>query len=251
MSKESSAWHPLAAFVLPFVVFAIATSIESVESLKTWYPTLYGIKTVAILGVLWWGRHFYPIWSTKGLGIGIVFGLVGGVAWIVLCTWNLENSLLPALLATLSEWLNMPSLTDWIKPGSRVGFNPFAELSPATAWIFTLIRLVGLVIVVPIMEELFWRGFLNRGLINDDWRDIFNENWQTIPWGKVTPFSCLIVTLCFVAVHAEWTAALVWGLGIMWVYWYTRNLWACVVAHAASNAVLGYYILAHQQWHLW
>ncbi|MFT3878523.1 MAG: CPBP family glutamic-type intramembrane protease [Gemmatales bacterium] len=81
--------------------------------------------------------------------------------------------------------------------------------------------------------------------------DLFNEHWPTVPWGKITPFSMTIVTLFFVLSHPEWTAALVWGLGIMLVYWYTRNLWACVVAHAASNAVLGYYILAHQQWHLW
>jgi len=243
VSKESPAWHPLAAFVLPFVVFAVATSIESMESLKAWYPLLYGMKTAAILGVLWWGRRYYPAWSTKGLGIGLVFGLVGGVAWIVLCTWNLENSLLPAVLGTLGEWLNMPSLADWLKPGSRVGYNPFVELSPAAAWTFTLIRLVGLVIVVPIMEELFWRGFLNRIIID--------ENWQKVAWGRITSISLAIVTVAFVAVHAEWTAALVWGLGIMFVYWYTRNLWACVVAHAASNAVLGYYILAHQQWHLW
>ncbi len=251
MSKESPTWHPLAAFVLPFVVFAVATSIESMESLKAWYPLLYGFKSAAILGVLWWGRRYYPAWSMKGLGIGLIFGLVGGVAWIVLCTWNLENSLLPAALATLGDWFNMPSLAEWIKPGNRVGYNPFVEMSPTAAWAFTAIRLVGLVIVVPIMEELFWRGFLNRALINDDWRDIYNDNWPSVAWGKMTPFSLAIVTFLFVASHPEWTAALVWGLGIMWVYWYTRNLWACVVAHAASNAVLGYYILAHQQWHLW
>jgi len=243
MLKVSPSWHPFAAFVLPFIVFAIATSIEGMESLKAWYPLLYSIKTAAILGILWWGLRYYPAWSTKGMVTGLVFGLLGGIAWIVLCTWNIEQNVLPGVLVQLGDWLNMPNLGEWIKPGSRVGFNPFSEFSPVSAWIFTAIRLIGLILVVPIMEELFWRGFLNRFLID--------ENWQQVSWGHITRMSFIVVTVAFVAVHAEWTAALVWGMGINLVYWWTRNLWACIVAHAVSNAVLGYYILVYEQWHLW
>ena len=243
MAKESPAWHPLAAFVLPFIVFAVATSFESMESVKAWYPMLYGIKTLAILAVLWWGRAYYPAWSMKGIGAGLVFGLLGGIAWIVLSTWSIEKNILPGVLASLGEWFNMPGLGDWIKPGNRVGYDAFSQLSPVAAWTFTVVRLIGLVIAVPIMEELFWRGFLNRFLID--------ERWQDVAWGRVTTMSFAVVTVAFVAVHAEWTAALVWGVGINLVYWWTRNLWACIVAHAASNAVLGYYILVYEQWQLW
>ncbi len=243
MAKESPAWHPLAAFVLPFIVFAVATTVESMESVKAWYPLLYGIKTLAILGVLCWGRAYYPKWSTKGIGTGLIFGLLGGIAWIVLSTWSIEKDLLPGLLAPLGEWLNMPGLVEWIKPGSRVGYDPFSQLSPVAAWTFTVIRLIGLVIAVPIMEELFWRGFLNRFLVD--------EHWQQVAWGRFTTLSFAVVTVAFVAVHAEWTAALVWGIGINLVFWWTRNLWACIIAHAASNAVLGYYILVYEQWQLW
>lgn len=243
VTKESPAWHPLAAFVLPFVIFAIVTTIEELEFLKPWYLLIYGIKIVAILSVVWWGRAWYPAWSSKGLGTGLIFGLLGGVAWIVLCTWNIERDLLPGLLTTVGEWINMPTLAEWIKPGSRGSYNPFDQLAPVAAWVFTIIRLIGMVIVVPIMEELFWRGFLNRFLID--------ERWRQVAWGRFTPLSFTIITVAFVAVHPEWTAALVWMLGLNLVYWHTRNLWACVVAHAASNAVLGYYILVHQQWQLW
>lgn len=239
MSKEFPAWHPLAAFAAPFLLFAVLTSIEGFDVSRPWYPVLYSIKTVLLLGLLYWSRRYYPAWSSQGLGIGLIFGVLGGVLWIILCTWNLEQDVLPALFTSL----NLPSLADWLKPGTRVGYHPFAELSPAGAWMFTGIRFVGLVLVVPLMEELFWRGFLNRFLID--------ENWQQVPWGRITPLSLGIVTVAFVAVHAEWTAALAWGLGIGFVYWYTRNLWACIIAHAVSNAVLGCYILAYQQWHLW
>ena len=46
------------------------------------------------------------------------------------------------------------------------------------------------------------------------------------------------LTIAFVAVHTEWTAALVWGVGINLMFLYTRNLWACVVAHAAIDDVI-------------
>ena len=251
MEKSSPSWRPLVAYVLPFVVFMVLTPVEGLEDLRSWFPVLYGIKTLCILGAVWWGRRYYPSWSWKGIGWGLVFGLAGGVGWIVLCVWNIEQGVLPGILSSVGQWLNMPSLAEWLKPGNRLGYNPFADLSPASGWSFAVVRLIGMVIAVPLMEELFWRGFLNRALINDDWRDIFNDHWDTVPWGKVTRFSSIVVTLLFVSVHTEWTAALFWGTGIMVVYWSTRNLWACVVAHAASNAVLGYYILAYEQWGLW
>lgn len=243
VTKGTTTWHPFGAYVLPFVVFMVLTALEELSFLKPWYPLLYGIKVAAILGVLWWGRKYYPAWSWRGMGIGLIFGLVGGVGWIVLCTWNIEQQLLPDLLTTVGDWLNMPSLREWIKPGSRLGYNPFVDLSPAAAWSFTAVRLIGLVIAVPLMEELFWRGFLNRFMIEED--------WQRVPWGRFTPASFIVVTLAFVAVHVEWTAALAWGIGINLVFYFSRNIWACIVAHAASNAVLGYYILAYEQWQLW
>jgi CAAX prenyl protease-like protein len=236
-------WQPLFAFVLPFFLFVMLTSLEAMETLKPWYPILYLIKIVLVAGSLWWGRKHYPKWNWEGVGIGLIVGLLGGVVWIVLCTWSLEQYVLPGIASTLADWLQMPSLTEWIKPGSRVGFNPFETLSTTTAWGFVVARLIGMVILVPLLEEFFWRGFLNR--------IVQEEEWEQVPWGKYTRFSFAIVTLAFVAVHTEWTAALVWIIGINLLYWKTKNLWACVIAHAASNAVLAYYILAHQQWHLW
>lgn len=240
---QATDWNPFWAYVLPFVVFMVATVVEGMESVKEWYPLLYGVKVLAVLGVLWWGRRHYPYWSREGMGLGLVFGLLGGVVWIILCIWSVEKDVLPGLLTTVGGWMNMPDLADWIKPGSRGAHNPFAEFSTAAAWSFTVVRLIGMVIMVPIMEELFWRGFLNRFLIE--------EQWQNVTWGRFTRLSFTIVTLAFVSVHTEWTAALFWGIGINLVMLFTRNLWACVVAHAASNAVLAYYILAYQQWHLW
>ncbi|MBL8823590.1 MAG: CAAX prenyl protease-related protein [Planctomycetia bacterium] len=238
-----TSWKPFLAYVLPFLFFGVFTSLEGLESLKGYFTPIYEFKVVAVLGALWWGRRYYPAWSWNGAGLGLLAGIVGGIIWIVLCKWNFEQLVLPGIVAKLAEWFNIPDLVEWIKPASRTAYQPFADGADAAAYGFLLIRLIGMVVAVPIMEELFWRGFLIRIIID--------ERWQQVPLGKLTRASVIIVTLAFVAVHAEWTAALVWILMIHWLYWKTRNLWACVIAHAASNAVLAGYILAYEQWQLW
>ncbi len=236
-------WQPLIAFVLPFFLFVMLTSLEGMELLKPWYPILYSAKVFLIAGSLWWGRRYYPGWNWHGIGLGLVVGLLGGVVWIVLCTWSLEQLLLPSVASSLAEWLNMPTIVEWLKPGTRGSYNPFEALSPSTAWGFVIVRLIGMVILVPLLEEFFWRGFLNR--------IVQAEEWEHVPWGQFSRLSFIVVTIAFIAVHTEWTAAFVWIILINALYWKTKSIWACIIAHAASNAVLAYYILAHQQWQLW
>jgi CAAX prenyl protease-like protein len=103
--------------------------------------------------------------------------------------------------------------------------------------------MLGLVVLVPLAEELFWRGFL--------WRWIQNPNWTEVPLGQWHWPSFVGVTLFFTAVHPEWLAAAVYGalIGLLWCW--KRDLWQCVVAHATSNLVLGIYILTTSSWHLW
>jgi len=97
--------------------------------------------------------------------------------------------------------------------------------------------------IVPVMEEVFWRGFLARYLLADDFRNA--------PQGVFTPLSFLMVTLAFASVHPEILAAIAWGTMINLLYRRTANLWACVVMHAVTNGLLGGYILATGNWHLW
>jgi membrane protease YdiL (CAAX protease family) len=51
--------------------------------------------------------------------------------------------------------------------------------------------------------------------------------------------------------HPEILAAVVWVSGMNLLWQRTGNLWACVVAHAATNLLLGLYIIRTGSWHLW
>jgi len=217
-------------WVAPFVVFLVLTMLESQKWFGVGYEILYTLKVLAVSAALIVFRKEYPSLSTKGFGIGAIAGAAGIAVWIGL---DAVQGMIPGLPALVNQIF-----------GSRVGFDPWAGegLTPLRT-AFVAIRLLGLTVVVPIMEEIFWRGFLARYLISEDFR--------SVPQGKFTSSSFAIVTLAFACVHPEFLAAIAWGAMINFVYQRTANLWACVVMHAVTNALLGAYILMTGNWQLW
>lgn len=221
---------PLVAYVAPFALFMILGSLESQPAIADIYPWFYSFKILAVLGLCVIFRKHYPEWSSRHMVLGILAGAIGIALWIGLSELRLEAQIQAYLPA-------------WLAP-KRVGYDPFTTLgNPAAQWSFIASRLLGLAIVVPLMEEIFWRGFLLRYLVA--------ENFEEVPTGRYTRFSFVVVTLLFTAAHTEWLAAFVWGAGINLLLYRTQNLWACVVAHMTSNLLLGIYVLATGTWYLW
>ncbi len=106
-------------------------------------------------------------------------------------------------------------------------------------------RFLRLVIVVPLLEEIFWRAFLLRYLIN--------EQFDTVPFGTYGLAANALVALGFMFEHAwpDWPAALATGLLYNAVAFRTRSLSSCVLAHALTNALLGAFIVLTHQWGFW
>ncbi|MEI9892669.1 MAG: CAAX prenyl protease-related protein [Chthoniobacter sp.] len=118
----------------------------------------------------------------------------------------------------------------------------------ATGWPYAVnlgLRLVRLVIVVPLLEEIFWRGFLLRYLID--------ENFSRVPMGTFSWRSFSIVTAGFCLEHsfADWPAAILTGALYNLVAYRTKSLSSCVLVHAVTNALLGIYVLRTGQWGFW
>ncbi len=140
----------------------------------------------------------------------------------------------------------------WIAPQELLhaeprmdGFDPGFFGEGAAWWINVLVRFVRLVIVVPLVEEIFWRGFLLRYLVHED--------FTKVPFGKFTWLSFAVVTLGFTFEHsqADWPAAALAGALYNIVAYRTRSLAACVLAHAITNLALGLYVLRTGQWGFW
>ena len=93
------------------------------------------------------------------------------------------------------------------------------------------------------MEELFWRGFLIRWLVD--------ANWKAVPVGTFTLRSFWVTTVLFGLEHEQWLAGLFCGALLNALLYRTRSVFACVLAHAVANALLAGWILSRGAWQLW
>jgi CAAX prenyl protease-like protein len=198
----------------------------------SFYGTVYTMKIAATVVAMILVLPGYLTYPLRINGVAIVVGVVGIVVWVGLCKLNLEQKLLVPL-----------GLGKLIEMGERPGFNPLQELSDNPTWAYTFlaIRLLGLAVIVPIIEEFFLRGFLVRFVMDVD--------WYKIPFGVVNRLG-LITAIAFpVMMHpAELFAALAWFSMITWLMLRTRNIWDCVAAHAVTNALLGAYVITTGEW---
>lgn len=220
---------PELPYIVPLLVYILGTSLSG--SAGDYYPVAYA-ATVLITGwTAYWSRSRMTCLNIhKQLGFPVLVGVVGIVAWIGLCKLNLEAKVAPML----------PSI---LRPQARTAYDPFAELSTLWAVSFIAIRLVGLAIIVPYIEEIFWRGFLAKWLVA--------ENWEEVPIGKFSVQSFLIVTLAFTVAHPEWVAAAMYCALLNGYLLWKKDLWGCILAHAVSNLLLGIYVLTTGAYELW
>lgn len=233
---EEGPSRPLLTCLLPFCVFTLAGLLEPVPAggglagslgiPYSAYPAVYALKllaTAVALAVCWpdivrWvGR---PSWWPPLVGLGLV------VPWVVLATLQRD-----------AGWAG--------GAGARSGFDPFAAFpaGSAWAWAFLAVRALGLVAVVPIVEELFLRGFLMRCVVR--------EEFWTVPFGLLTPAAAAACAVYAVVSHpGEAVAAVGWFGIVSGIAAATRRPIDCILAHAATNLALGAYVLATGAWWL-
>jgi len=214
------------AYILPFAAFMVFTAIGG--NYKSLYPLTYVAKVIvtAILLVICW--RFYTRISWRYWWLGVIVGVIGIFQWVGMQLWLQRNF-------------------ELFKPSDDV-FNPFAAgtfASPAVAWAFVAVRIVGAVLVVPVMEELFWRDFL--------WRQIIAPNdFKLARVGEFEWPAFLVVPVVFAMVHGNWwLTSIVWALMIGGLLVYTKSLGACIIAHAVTNLLLAAYVLKWKDWAFW
>jgi CAAX prenyl protease-like protein len=138
----------------------------------------------------------------------------------------------------------------WISltaPWMTIG-QPSAPFAPLTAdgrldWPLVVTRWIGAALLVPVMEELFWRSFLMR------W--IEQPTFQGVDPQRVGLRAVVLSTFVFTLAHTLWLAAAIAGLAYAMLYVRTGKLWVPVIAHAVTNGALGVWIVATGNWQFW
>lgn len=212
------------AYIAPFIAFVGIMAVERMIPLPPeWmYPVRFLIVTLLIGAVSWPYLSFRPSAPLASIAIGVavfVIWVAPDVLFGYRHHWLFENAVTGSAASSLAPHLK-----------TSIGF--------------LVLRAVSSAVLVPILEELFWRGWMMRWLIDND--------FLTVPLGKYVPSAFWIVALLFASEHgAYWEVGL--GAGIVYNWWIvrTRNLADCILAHAVTNAVLAGYVLVTGQWQYW
>jgi len=217
--------HPALPYVAPFAIFLVLLAIGGFLPLRVeWNYALRFCIAFAVLIVV--SRSVMPRRISHPLG-SIVLG-VG-----VFLLWVGPDVLWPAYR---ESWLFNNRVM-----GAPKGSLPAGVKINA---IFVIFRVLASVVNVPVLEELFWRGWLMRWLISSDFRKV--------PLGAYTAQSFWIVAALFASEHGSyWDVGLVAGILYNWWMIRTRSLGDCMAAHAVTNACLAWYVLARDQWQYW
>lgn len=187
------------------------------SSPRYWVNPLQTLVCGALLVRYW---SFYELKFSVGLWFGVLIGAVVFGIWIA-----------PQELFGATPRLD--------------GFEPGFFGGDAAYFLNTAVRFLRLVVVVPLLEEIFWRGFLLRYLIHAD--------FTKVPFGAFSwlSFSVVVAGFCLEHSMADWPGAILAGALYNLVAYRTRSLAACVIAHAVTNLLLGIYIMRTGQWGFW
>lgn len=122
-------------------------------------------------------------------------------------------------------------------------FNPYESGSNVVAYVLIAFRLVGAALVVPLMEELFWRSFVLRFAIK--------TGFKSRPLGHFTWFSFVFTALLFGFEHHRWLVGIAAGVVYAGLLYRSKNPFDPILSHAITNLLLGIYVVATHQWSFW
>jgi CAAX prenyl protease-like protein len=216
--------HPAWPYVAPFAVYVFLLALEQHLNLPRYsYVARLGVTCATL--ALFSGRLLrFRISSTLP-------SVVWGIA--VFAIWVAPDLAIPGYH---QHWVFHNGLT---KPAGLYLPDP----SRTTTYFF-LLHLAGSVVLIPVIEEIFWRGWLMRYLIHKD--------FLKVPLGASTPLAFCLSAVLFALEHGPyWDVGLLGGLMYNWWIVRTQSLGDCTLAHAITNACLGAYVIAAGRWEYW
>ena len=211
--------RPFLRYILPLATFLVLTELQKRFSGQEifWF---YGIK-LAVTSLVLYGCFRGKSETFAGpVGFAsVASGLFALLVWLVLGR---------------------------IIPGDQaVSFDPAVLQDGGIRLTGIAIRIAGAVLLVPIVEEVFWRGFLMRYLINDQ--------FEKVEIGSYSALSFIGTVICFMLVHRtfEWPGAIVVGAVYGFLVLRQRSLRGVIVAHGVTNLGLAIYVLVSGEYWWW
>lgn len=240
------------AHVVPFAAFLILNFLMGIKGIEWAHPSapwwrewpeqwMYPLQTLIVGGILAFYWKHYQLKFTKAVLLGALMGVVGIGLWL-LPTTLYDRFDFSEDTVGIWEYFGVMPRTD--------GFNPndvVPEFGVAGYWVSLILRLLRAVVVVALVEEIFWRGFIMRFVLDPD------GNYWKKPFGVHHWKGYVSTTLLFMFIHqpVDYCGAFFFGSLMYWVAVRTKSLLACIVMHGVANLLMGIYAIQFGKYGLW
>ena len=218
--------YPILPWVAPFAVFMLLLATAPYVPLAQPWESIVRVSVICAVIVLFSGSIVRTLRVQHWVG-SVALGLAVCALWIA------PDHLVPGWR---SHWMFQNSITGTLT-------NSITAADLANPLVVTL-RIMRATILVPILEELFWRGWLPRWIVNPD--------WKTVPLARYTTFAFIASAVLFAAEHGPyWEVGLACGLMYNWWFWRTKSLGDVVLVHAVTNGALAAFVFATGKYEYW
>jgi len=231
---------PVAARVAPFGVFLFLTFAQNEcgEAARYW---IYVLKTLVGAWLIWvtWPQvkemRAKLSWEAVVVGVGVC------VLWVGL----------DGVCVNLSEGITgLGQKLGWSKPPEHptptLPWNPHAQFGDGSgaAWFYIAARILGSSLVVPFLEEVFFRSFLYRYIAKPDFESVSLSTFLPVPF--------ILTAVIFASEHGQyWLSGLLCGFIYHWLVLRKQRLGDAIVAHGITNFLLGVWVVWKGAWQFW
>jgi uncharacterized protein len=218
--KNFLSGSPAVARIAPFVVFVLLTAAQGKFGAASacWF---YLAKTIVGAWLVWEMRPF-----------------VSEMRWAI--SWEA----IAAGILIFAIWVGLDKFyPHWMKSGAMGNPGEQFGRGSALAWLFMAVHILGMTLIVPPLEEVFYRSFL--------YRYVASQNFLSVPLNKFLPFPFIATAIVFGFSHNEWLAGILCGAVFQWLVIRKNRLGDAMTAHAITNFLLGAWIVWRHAWNFW
>ncbi len=211
---SGSSNHSL-AFLGPFLV-VLATSLVT-ASMSSGFDLFYGLRVLTGGLALWYFRRQFAGMILNASWVGVVVGVLAFGLWVALEPASTGAG--RALASTVGAM-----------PGGR-------------AWAWIALRVIGSVAIIPVVEELAFRGYLLRRLVSVE--------FDSVSLARLAWLPLLVSSAAFGLLHGRWLAGMLVGVMYGLAVYRRGKLGDAIVAHAVTNGLIAATVLVTGDWSMW